>query len=141
MPSLEWKAEYSVGNELIDSQHRGLLELIVRLEQALTGDSSRGQDLDLLTELVRYANNHFSTEEDLMRECGYPYCWEHEKSHLEFREDLARLAGIIMQGDQDGWARLLEFTHSWWQGHILGLDRDLFRYYHQHRESRLADGA
>ena len=141
MPTLEWKAEYSVGNDLIDSQHRGLLNLILRLERVRAEKGQEAEGLEVLTELVRYANNHFSTEEQLMKQAGYPGSWEHEKSHLEFREKLARLAGTIMQGHAGGWDSLLDFVHQWWRNHIMGDDREVFLFYRQYQESRAVSGA
>lgn len=59
MAPIKWDESYSVGEAVIDRQHRGLIDLI----NALDDDVEVGFVLDQLT---LYVADHFRTEEELM---------------------------------------------------------------------------
>ena len=63
---MEWKDEYSVGHEQIDSEHRQFIKLITRLEElnTLTDKTSLFKNL---AELEAYTRFHFTNEENTMR--------------------------------------------------------------------------
>ena len=59
MAPLEWTDSYSAGNAHLDEQHKGLIALINRLDDA----SMTGPVLDRLQD---YVDEHFRDEERLM---------------------------------------------------------------------------
>ena len=83
MGRFEWRPEYSVGNEAIDEDHRGLFALVRELESA---DMTDGLLDDILSRLEAYAAGHFAREEALMSEVGYPGLAEHVTEHRAFVE-------------------------------------------------------
>ncbi|MGA2071741.1 MAG: hemerythrin domain-containing protein, partial [Sedimentisphaerales bacterium] len=72
MEKICWKDEYSVGVEKIDHQHQHLFEIINKLIERPVSSDDSGLVSDILSEMVNYAREHFSTEEMLMRQYGYP---------------------------------------------------------------------
>jgi hemerythrin-like metal-binding protein len=83
MGKMLWKDEYSVGNKLLDAQHRRLIELVNRLD----GD----EPLDrVLEELARYADTHFRDEERLLEAVDYPGLDQQRIQHTAFRAWLDR---------------------------------------------------
>lgn len=83
MGRMVWKDDYSVGNAVLDSQHRELMELVNRLD----GDEPLSL---LLEELARYAAIHFRTEEKLLQAVGYPDLDQQKFQHKAFRAWLDR---------------------------------------------------
>ena len=66
-----WNESYSVGNEIIDNDHRGLFDTLNSLESAAKWPNP--EDIAVILEtLINYTRNHFQREERLMRGVGYP---------------------------------------------------------------------
>ena len=65
-----WREQMSVGNNVIDNDHKRLIEMINGVEECL-----RAKDEEKLTtlfdDLSAYAKEHFRYEERLSREVGY----------------------------------------------------------------------
>jgi hemerythrin len=76
---MEWKTGYEIGIDLIDTQHRQLVEIISRLETSLSTNTEDREMGNALKFLVDYTNKHFSEEEALMRQSGFPR-YEHQKA-------------------------------------------------------------
>ena len=83
MKRFEWTEEYSVGDPDIDEDHRGLFELIERLQHAPYTDELIAE---IIGELEDYARHHFAREEELMARVGYPGLDAHAREHREFVE-------------------------------------------------------
>lgn len=117
MANMVWKDEYSVGNEYLDAQHRGLIELTNRLD----GD----EPLDrLLKELVHYAGTHFHDEERLLEAVNYPGLAEQRSQHKAFRTWLDGISGAHPSGDGSSAARrdLHAYLRVWIANHLLVYD-------------------
>ena len=118
MALMVWKDAYSVGNEVLDNQHKQLIELINKL----------GSDADLaevLEGLRRYGETHFQTEEGLLAAAGYPDLAEHQKFHDAFR---AWLDGVMeaYQPSGDDVAVRRDIHHYlcvWLANHLLVQDQ------------------
>ena len=117
MGNMVWKDEYGVGSELLDAQHRGLIELVNRLD----GD----EPLDrVLEELARYAGKHFRDEERLLKAVDYPGLAQQRNHHKAFRAWLDRARGTDRSGGgQSGTRRDLHaYLRVWIANHLLVQD-------------------
>lgn len=114
---MAWKEEYSVGNDLLDEQHQRLIEIVNRIE----GDEPIG---DLLTELERYATEHFREEERLIEAAGYPEIDKQKQQHNAFRAWLDRLRQQHQAGGDQAVARqdLHSYLRVWLANHLLVYD-------------------
>jgi len=122
MEKICWKDEYSVGVEKIDHQHQHLFEIINKLiERPVSSDDSELVS-DILTEMINYAREHFSTEEMLMRQYGYPAIELHEKEHDYFINTTAELAISFMDNRNTTGDEITEFLIIWLTNHILKTD-------------------
>jgi len=95
MELFPWKPEYSVQNDIIDSQHKGLVNTI----------------------------NHFKQEETLMRQYKYPDLPAHQSQHQAFTDQVATLMKDVAAGRQTVSITLLKFLKDWLQNHILKVDK------------------
>ncbi|MGD1042644.1 MAG: bacteriohemerythrin [Sedimentisphaerales bacterium] len=130
MEKIRWKDEYSVGVEKIDRQHRHLFEIINRLidRSGSSGDSKLVSET--LTEMLNYAKEHFTTEEELMQEYGYPEIESHKEQHIYFFKTTAELSisalnnqSINAPNNQSVVLReIVEFLKLWLTLHILKCD-------------------
>ena len=69
---MEWSEKFNIGIEVIDNQHRQILEYINTLDQ-IRISGQRNQISDVLDDLIDYTQSHFSFEENLLKQVNYQY--------------------------------------------------------------------
>jgi len=122
MDSIEWTDEFSVGIPLIDQQHR---KLVTMINAMITNSAAKVYSetvSDVLTEMTRYAQEHFATEEQLLSENGYPLLENHRQSHKEYRRKTVDLCTATTVGAEVVPQVMLNYLYNWWQEHILQED-------------------
>jgi hemerythrin-like metal-binding protein len=123
-PRIEWRTSYSVGVEDLDSQHRKLLELINKIGDAAGTGLSRESCFAVLNAMIRYAQEHFTTEERYLEKNSYPKYLEQKGAHEKFVQETFTMAQEL---DEEGLLTLGGITiylEDWYQDHILGFDQD-----------------
>ncbi len=122
MAYIGWSDVLETGIDVIDDQHRRIVEYINELHDArLTGDQQKiGGVID---ELVDYTVSHFAFEESLMEQAGYPFLAPHKKVHELF---INKVNGFIerYQGGEDVSGDLLNMLQRWLVNHIKSEDGD-----------------
>lgn len=71
-----WTDDLNTGIDVIDRQHRRIVDYINDLELA-KAKQDREAVGKVLDELVDYTLSHFAFEESLQEEAGYKYCKPH----------------------------------------------------------------
>lgn len=141
MGHIEWTEALSVGIDAIDAQHRRLLDIINRLDDAVAAGGSAGGLSPVLAELEDYTKEHFSIEEEAFDETAYPEAKGHKAEHAAFIGKLADFrkavpgAGGGMAGGSGTEAppttetgprpeaAMLAFLRSWLTRHISFSDK------------------
>ncbi|HKJ28674.1 MAG TPA: hemerythrin domain-containing protein, partial [Desulfuromonadales bacterium] len=67
-----WDDNYRTGIDEIDLDHKGLVNLINDLYEAMQDGSGGALLLPIFSALKRYTEDHFVKEERYMVECGAP---------------------------------------------------------------------
>jgi hemerythrin len=123
---IRWTAQLSVGNEVIDAQHRVLIERVAALGEAIQrGDWSEvGR---MVAYLGDYALGHFEEEERIMRERSYPGFAKHNAAHLAFVHAFLEIErDYRVEGAREEVARRMHgWLHEWLEEHLAGEDREL----------------
>ena len=91
MVKIEWNERLSVGDELIDGQHKQLLKKLNDLSKSIEkgeGIETVNRTLDFM---IDYTNFHFNTEENRMKKEKYPELEYHRDQHQEFVNTLKNL--------------------------------------------------
>lgn len=120
----EWQPCYSVGNSLLDGQHKKLLLLCSQAIQ-LAGQDHNAPSLQLqnvLGELWGNLKVHFRTEEALLAECSYSLLNEHKQEHQMFQLVFSELLHSVTAGDYKK-ETLIGYLSDWWPEHILCSDK------------------
>jgi hemerythrin len=122
---IDWKEFYSVGHPNIDLQHREILDIINDLYGAMAFNKENMVLGDLLERLVAYTMNHFTLEEKIMEEHGFPRLAEHKRLHYLMAQKTRK-----MRGDFDSLSgkALLNYLKDWWTNHILLEDKQYAPY-------------
>ncbi len=126
MKTFVWDRHFETGLEMVDEQHQRLVALINLLGESLVAEGA-GVATSLQSvfeELARYANVHFSDEEQLMRveRVSPEYVARHCAIHEEFSGQLNQL-WESRNSIGDPKETLLGFLVAWLSFHILGEDQ------------------
>lgn len=129
MQAFVWDDRFVTGLELVDEQHRHLVDLVNETgDMLLQGDASKAQANKIFAELADYAHVHFATEEALMHKARLDP--RHVEVHTQHHNDFVEQVKLMWQRlDQTGDpASLLQgFLASWLTVHILGEDQIMAR--------------
>ena len=120
----EWSKQFSVGNEMIDSEHRNLLKMINDVESAIrAGNSSTlPQSLKLLEDCVAA---HFADEEKIAQAIGFDFTQnklEHQYVQNELRHMVEDLVAKNGAWSESVAAHYSFFLSEWMVEHILQED-------------------
>ena len=131
MKLMAWSPQFETGIELIDTQHRALVNMINQAAPhlALNGDAAKRAVGPLLDNLTRYAAVHFHDEEHFMaqKQLARDYLAHHHQSHVAFVNELTQMrAQYENEGSLSG-TDLLRFLTSWLSFHILMEDQRIPR--------------
>jgi len=80
---IEWDEKWSIGEPLIDSQHKELVKLVNAL--IFSCDQQSADIPAALSFLVNYTLTHFNDEEALQLEHGFPHYEDHKQKHEELK--------------------------------------------------------
>ena len=119
-----WKDEYSVGVDVLDDDHRKLLNLINKFQTAVQYQTGEVFEKEALAEVIDYTKYHFEREEKMMEEAGYADIETHKKIH---RSMIAKIDGFMLEYDKQGHLALQEvseYLQTWLVEHINGTDQD-----------------
>ena len=141
---LTWNDYLKTGIDIVDQQHRGLVDLANETAAKLSsGDGlSVAEMRTLLGYLTDYAATHFSTEEALMALSGVDerHVTHHRQSHASFLQQVnAMIDELGGNGTLTG-HQLMEFLGDWLIYHMLGEDQKLSQLLH-HEPDRLRTDA
>ena len=86
-----WNDSLLIGVDEIDKQHRTLADKVDELLFACNQGRGITKISELLDYCIEYIKEHFSTEEKVQQQYGYPGFDEHKKRHGEFLLEVAAL--------------------------------------------------
>ncbi|MEB1608674.1 hemerythrin [Xanthomonas campestris] len=140
MALLVWQDDLNTGIEVIDHQHRRIVEMINHLHAA-QASLQRLAVAEVIDELIDYTLSHFAFEEELMEEAGYPFSLAHKRVHEVFGKRVGDYR-LRFQAGEDVSDELRSMLSRWLFNHIRGDDQayapqviahlDQFARSHQH---------
>ena len=86
--TIAWTNDLSTGIEVIDNQHKRIVDYINELEKAISLQNQLTVG-HVLNELVEYTLSHFAFEESLQEEAGYKFSKPHKAMHDIFVKRIA----------------------------------------------------
>lgn len=120
-----WSDSFSVGNPLIDEQHKKLVKLVDDLFTAMKERKTTEIISKVLNDLAEYTVYHFNTEESLFVRSNYPKIEEHKKIHQEFVAKVKAWISDFNEGRTFISVEMLDFLTSWLINHIKGKDKEM----------------
>ena len=123
MEIIKWSDKYSVGHQLIDSQHKKLVLLINELHSSMKEGKGKETLQKILDELVLYTKEHFDTEEKMMKQANYDGYAEHKAEHDKLTEKALSLQNLYRSGQVPLTLDVMTFLKDWLINHIEGSDK------------------
>ena len=119
---MEWSEKFNLGIDVIDNQHRQILDYITALEK-IRATGAREQIKDVFDDLIDYTQSHFSFEENLLAQVNYQFLPSHRSIHELFVKRLRDYRQRFDNGEsvEDDLHRLLS---KWLINHIQHDDQD-----------------
>jgi hemerythrin len=121
MQRVEWMQEFEIGINVIDTQHKRIVDYINQLVD-FDGHAEHDEMAELINALIDYTYSHFAFEEALMEEAGYEFTCVHKRTHQAFTEHVAKLHQRFNQGE-DVSAEIGTLLQTWLINHIQDDDQ------------------
>lgn len=120
--AITWTKDLDTGIDVIDQQHRRIVDFINDLEAAqVLKDPEKIKQV--VFDCVDYTLSHFAFEESLQEEAGYQYCKPHKKVHQLFTRKVSEYQERMALGD-DVAEELHGMLARWLVNHIKRDDAD-----------------
>ncbi|GAM10814.1 methyl-accepting chemotaxis protein [Geobacter sp. OR-1] len=119
---INWSNSFSVKVSKMDQEHQRLIDMINNLYISMReghGNESIGAILD---ELIEYTKTHFSHEEKLMKESGYPGYEDQKRAHESLIRQVVEIHGKFKSGAALS-QEIMTFLKNWLVNHIQGMDK------------------
>lgn len=118
---LIWYEQMSVGNEMIDSEHKQILALINEVERVI-----RSKDSPLVSQVLQKledtTRSHFANEEKIASAIHFPF-EEHQLEHLYILEEFENIKTELLANPEKWSESIAEhyfmFLSTWATEHIL----------------------
>jgi hemerythrin len=125
MSFLKWKAEYSVGVQSMDDEHRHMIELINDVYEELKGHPDADSIEQFLGDVYHAIAAHFALEERLMREAAYAEYATHKEDHEELLDQIRDMMDAVSSNGEQGLAMLEQRLSAWFGNHFATFDARL----------------
>jgi hemerythrin len=139
-----WQEKMSIGNKIIDDEHKYLICLINSVEIALKLEDHSKVMMMLFDQLEEYTSTHFRQEEMLQLKIEYPHYNEHKLEHNKilnkmkslkerYLESLKAPAGtaeaeLAAKAGEDVEHEIVKLLRGWILEHLLKTDMKMKRH-------------
>jgi len=123
MSLYEWNDTYILGIESIDEDHKGLLNLINQLFEAMSHGKAKEVLSEIFSKLLVYTKIHFKREEDYFAATNYPAYQDHIMQHELFISKINEMIKQFESGSNKLSVDLITFLTDWLINHILISDK------------------
>lgn len=127
MTLLAWSDMFSVGVKELDEQHKKLLDIANRLDDAKQGEAERAVLGEILDDLVGYTKTHFAYEERLMERYHYSLAQRHKREHADLVKAAVDFQQRFACQDAALTDQVMGLLRDWLSRHIMNSDRLLGR--------------
>ena len=125
MSHLAWNDSYKINVRELDSQHEDMAALVNRIYEAVVSQESLEEIGRLLSDLIDFTREHFSTEERLMIEYDYTGYPTHKAEHEELLKQLERFREATLSRSRPAFRFEFDISEDWFLKHINTSDKAL----------------
>ena len=120
-----WGDNYATGIELIDNQHKELVNLTNRLYRACMGSDQNVEATfkEIMSKMVEYVRFHFTAEQNLLKNISFPHYSDHTKEHNTLIKNILDAAKEYNEGNRFTPNNFVRTLKDWVFGHIAFSDK------------------
>lgn len=122
MALINWDDSFSVNIEIIDKQHRKLIDMLNEFYENFQNKTVKEKIVEVVRKMNDYTRTHFKTEEEFLKQNNYPFIDAHKEEHKEFINKVADLEAKLASGQMVITLEVTNFLRQWWRDHILEED-------------------
>ncbi|OHD55534.1 MAG: hemerythrin [Spirochaetes bacterium GWF1_51_8] len=123
MAFVAWNDSLSVSIAAIDDQHKKLIDIMNELHDAMKTGKGKDALTSVLEKMAGYTVEHFSFEENMLNENGYPGFNGHKFQHDEFVRKVNEFKKDFASGKALVSIDVLNFLRDWLIAHIADSDQ------------------
>ena len=120
---IEWNDKYSVGLLIIDEEHKEFIDIINKAIFAKKHNDNPEEIKEVLSEMAKYSQKYFSTEEAYMIKFNLPEYQSHRNERLDFKDKTIASYNKLVRGDYQVANEILEYLKQWFFNHIQETDK------------------
>jgi len=117
---VKWNPEFYTGIDRIDFEHKIFLELVNSFRFAINKGMSAAELNRIISEIEKYAEFHFISEENFMFRINYPDFTSHQNDHFELLEQFN-----LTKYTFTDYLQFHEFLCNWFVHHTIEVDQAL----------------
>ena len=123
MSIINWSKRYELGIKEIDDQHHNLVNIINKLFDSYNQEAELEIIIDIIDELLAYADIHFGTEEGYFDKFQFEGAAEHRAEHRRFKERINSLKNKLEINKSEVIEDALNILGEWFSDHEEQYDR------------------
>ena len=123
MALLVWSEILSVNNEVIDNQHKILINIINKFYDNILNPKGIDITTDVLNELYEYSIYHFSCEEQIFKENNFDDLQNHLQDHARFVMTIIDFKTKLLISNKNLKDEIIDFVNDWLYRHVLEEDK------------------
>jgi hemerythrin len=120
-----WREQLSVGNDVIDTDHKHLIDVINQAEHSMS-TRNRTELIAALDDLAGYSTLHFEREEKIASAAGYKNVANLNASHKALLTKLEQMReefdSLDQEWSQDAVEHFTNLLRSWLIDHVIKED-------------------
>ncbi len=120
---INWSDKLSLNIELIDNQHKQLVDIVNELFRAIRSGQTNEKLNSIFDGLINYTATHFETEEEIFDKIHYFDIESHKQHHKTLVESALKLQADFHSGNAVIGREVMDFLKSWLLDHIAQIDR------------------
>ena len=124
----------SIGVEVVDKEHRDLVDAINDLQVAVDDGQDRRRTIELVARVARESRSHFASEETEMSNARYPGAALHAVKHQRMADQIDAFLGRYSRDTSSLNNHVLSFLRDTLALHITSEDAIFGRWIREHNE-------
>ena len=126
---INWIETYSVGNEIVDNEHKELIEIYNSLAIAIENNEGNEKYSQIIQNLTSCSLLHFKMEDEYMQELYNTVLFAFKKTHKNFIYRIAMINVELSMGYSVDMQGICLYLKKWLESHLITESA----YYHRSR--------